>query len=196
MPHGGKRSYGIALDIEPLRGIDAIKRQRNKEKYELSKKLSKIFVYPVIWDIANEKFFQLFGYHCFKCSSPDFLVIDHHIPIIRGGHLVPGNLVVLCKDCNNRKSDSPPDVFYSKPELDRLQPLLEAQHDIFSFEFDREKWEADKEGYLLSIGVDAKLAHDVLNNPDHHFFIPPQEELTYGVVISIGNDAINSGEGS
>ena len=183
---GRKRGYGIAFDVEPLGGLDAIERQRNKEKGQLFN----VFVYPIIADLAKKKFFGLFGNRCFKCASPDSLVIDHHIPIVLGGHLVPGNLVALCHNCNNRKSDLPPEVFYSTQDLDRLQPLLAGQDGMFSFVFDREKWEADREDYLLSLGVEASLVHEVLNNPDHRFYIPPQAERIEGLTITIDSDTI------
>ncbi len=186
MPDGRKRGYGIGIDIEALREVDAIKRQRNKEKGQLFS----VFVYPIIADLAKKKFFGFFGNRCFKCASPHALVIDHHIPIVLGGHLIPGNLVALCSNCNNRKSDSPPEAFYSKQELDRLQPLLADQGNIFSLVFDREKWETDREGYLLSLGVEVSLAHDVLNNPDHRFYIPPRAEPVEGVTITIDSDTI------
>jgi len=186
MPDGKSRGYGIVFDIEALRDLDAIKRQRNKEKGQLLN----VFVYPIIADLAKKKLFGLFGNRCFKCASLDSLVIDHHIPIVLGGHLVPGNLVALCRNCNNRKSDSPPEAFYSVQELDRLQPFLAGQDDIFTFVFDREKWEADREGYLLSLGVEAHLAHEALNNSDHRFYMPPRIERTEGVTITIDNDTI------
>jgi len=50
-----------------------------------------------------------------------------------GGHLVPGNLVALCWNCNNKKLDSPPEQFYTPGELDRLKPILDQQEDVFSF---------------------------------------------------------------
>lgn len=186
LPDGRKRGYGIAFDVEALREVDAIKRQRNKEKSQLFR----VFVYPIIAELAKKKFFGLFGYRCFKCASPHSLEIDHHIPIVLGGHLVPGNLVALCSNCNNRKSDSPPEAFYSAQELDRLRPLLAGQENIFSFVFDMEKWEADREGYLLSLGIEPTLASKVLNNPDHRFYIPPRTERTEGVTITVDNDII------
>lgn len=186
MPDGRSRGYGISINISALREVDAIDRQRKKEKGALFS----IFAYPIIADLAKKKLFSLFGNRCFKCGSPYSLEIDHHIPIVRGGHLIPGNLVVLCGNCNNRKSDSAPESFYSLQEIDQLQPLLAQQGDIFSFVFDREKWEADRESYLLSLGVEATLIHDALNNPDHRFYIPSRNERIEGVTITIDKDII------
>jgi hypothetical protein len=188
MPDGKKRGYGIGFDVAALREVDAIKRQRNQEKSQLFR----VFIYPVIADLAKKKFFGLFGNRCFKCGSTYSLEIDHHIPIVLGGHLVPGNLVALCGRCNNRKLDSPPEAFYSKEELDRLQPLLADQNAIFSFAFDRDYWERDREGYLLALGIDRSLVSEVLTNSDHRFYIPPPSKLGegIGVVITVDNDLI------
>ncbi|MEI7867403.1 MAG: HNH endonuclease signature motif containing protein [Candidatus Methylumidiphilus sp.] len=172
MPDGRKRGYGIAFDVREFKELDVIERQRKQEKSQLLK----VFVFPIIADLAKKKFFELFGNCCFKCSSQDSLVIDHHIPIVLGGRLVPGNLVSLCEKCNNRKSDTIPEVFYSKQELDKLQPILAMQNEIFSFVFNWKKWEMDREAYLLSLGVDANLIHEVLNKPEHRFYIPSRSE--------------------
>lgn len=188
MPDGRKRGYGIEFDIPALWEVDAIKRQRNKEKGQLFK----AFVFPVIADHAKRKLFQLFGNRCFKCGSACSLEIDHHIPIVLGGHLVPSNLVALCSRCNNRKSDSPPSAFYSSEELARLQPLLAKQEVIFSFEFNRDFWEKDREGYLLSLGIEPSIVSEVLTNPSHRFYIPPQipSSEAVGVIITIDDDFI------
>lgn len=88
----------------------------------------------------------MFDNRCFKCgvkeksqveiSKPPILCIDHHIPMIRGGHLIPGNLVALCRSCNNKKHDLLPEEFYTHEELNRLRPILEKQNEIFNFVFD------------------------------------------------------------
>lgn len=188
MPDGKKRGYGIGFDVAALREVDAIKRQRNQEKNQLFG----IFMYPVIADLAKNKFFGLFGNRCFKCGSTHSLEIDHHIPIVLGGHLVPGNLVALCSRCNNRKLDSPPESFYSKEELDRLQPFLADQSAIFSFAFDWDYWERDREGYLLELGIDRSLVSEVLTDSNHRFYIPPPSKPGegIGVVITVDNDLI------
>jgi hypothetical protein len=100
-----------------------------------------------------------------------------------GGHLVPGNLVALCRDCNNKKLDSPPEEFYTPIELERLQPILLQQHEIFSFTFDDEAWRNDREAYLLSLGVDRGLIQEILFNPEHPDYISPRSDM--GVTITI-----------
>jgi 5-methylcytosine-specific restriction endonuclease McrA len=146
------------------------KGQRNKEKFELFKR----FRHPAIADVYKNIFFSLFDHECFKCGASEKLDIDHHIPMILGGHLVVGNLVALCKQCNNKKHDRPPEEFYTPEELKKLKPLLDRQRDIFDFSFDWDFWNRDRQGYLISLGVEPNLVHELLNNPDHNNYIAPQ----------------------
>ena len=97
LPNGRTRGYGIGFDVAALRELDAIKRQRNSEKA----RLFNVFIFPIIADLAKNKFFALFGNRCY---------------------IILGNLVALCSNCNNHKLDLPPEKFYSAHELDRLQP--------------------------------------------------------------------------
>lgn len=168
-------------------GVEAIKRQRNKEKWELFKP----FRLAVVEEHAKRRFFAFFGDACFKCGSPGPLVMDHHVPISLGGHLVPGNLVALCERCNNRKSDAPPESFYTKAELESLREFLNNQHGLFNCAFDCKAWEADREGYLLSLGIEPDLVREILNNPDHRFYIPPRDESDpVSVTITIDGETI------
>lgn len=148
---------------------EEMKRQRKKEKWALYRE----FRFEIIRDHITKKFFQLFDNRCYKCGagSRERLVMDHHVPVARGGHFTPGNLVALCIYCNNKKADMPPESFYSRQELDQLQPLLAEQDEIFSFQFDWESWELDKAGYLLSLEIDATLVHQALHNEEHPFYI-------------------------
>jgi len=82
--------------------------------------------------------------------------------MILGGHLVPGNLVALCRNCNNKKLDHPPAEFYTADELDKLKPILENQSDIFSFSFDWSYWNRDRKGYLISLGVESQAVDELL----------------------------------
>jgi 5-methylcytosine-specific restriction endonuclease McrA len=187
---GRKRGYGIVFDVAALRELDALRRQRSNEKGQLFR----VFVYPIIADHAKKKFFELFGNSCFKCGSHHHLEIDHHVPIVLAGHLVPGNLVALCKICNNKKLDSPPEAFYSPKKLNDLKPLFAKQHQIFSFTFDWEHWRRDRESYLLSLGIDPTIVHEALNNPDHRFYIePPSEREGFVIAIDLNEIVQKSG---
>ena len=151
--------------------------QRRKEKYELFKR----FMHRAIEDVFKGKLFALFDHRCFKCGvegrsakvigKPPVLCIDHHIPMALGGHFVPGNLVALCRRCNEAKLDQAPEHYFSEAELQRLRPLLEQQPAIFDFNFDWDAWNLNREQYLLSLGVELGLVQELLYNPDHPYFI-------------------------
>jgi 5-methylcytosine-specific restriction endonuclease McrA len=167
--------------------------QRRKEKYELFKR----FRHRAIEDVFKDKFFALFDHRCFKCGmkewsakvigQPPILCIDHHVPMALGGHLVPGNLVALCRRCNEAKLDQAPEHFYAAAELRRLRPLLEQQPAIFEFSFDWEAWNLDRGKYLLSLGVESSLVQELLYNPDHPDFIDIRSN-TIGVSISVDDE--------
>lgn len=42
-------------------------------------------------------------YYCNKKVAPKELTLDHIVPIIRGGKSTKGNIVPVCKECNNKK---------------------------------------------------------------------------------------------
>ncbi len=42
-------------------------------------------------------------YYCKKKVAPKELTMDHIVPIIRGGKSTKGNVVPVCKECNDRK---------------------------------------------------------------------------------------------
>jgi HNH endonuclease len=165
--------------------------QRGKEKRELFKR----FKVSAIADVHKNRFFALFGHRCFKCgarerphkdiSRPPVLCMDHHVPMALGGHLVPGNLVALCRSCNERKLDSPPEQFYTTLELEQLQHLLNQQAELFSFSFDWDSWNKDREGYLLGLGVDAGLVREVLFNQEHPDYIGTGPDKL-GITIEVG----------
>lgn len=178
-------------ELDPIPRTPAeIKRRRGKDKWLLFGP----FVLGVIEEHAKRKFFALFGNTCFKCGSPGPLVIDHHVPIGLGGRLVMGNLVALCKRCNDRKQDKSPERFYSAEELERLRDLLSRQSGMFDFKFDYKAWKADREAYLLSLGIDEGTVRAVLNDPGHRYYIPPPDETAerepIEIVISIDNEDI------
>jgi 5-methylcytosine-specific restriction endonuclease McrA len=176
---------------------ETYKGQRGKEKRQLFDR----FRFRVIEDIYKNRFFALFDHQCFKCGAkekphpeigqPPILCIDHHIPMMLGGHLVPGNLVALCRSCNNKKHDRPPEEFYTPDELDKLKPFLEKQCDVFKFCFDWSHWNRDRKGYLVSLGIDPWLADEVLNNPNRLDYIgpatPPEDALSIEFSIDLSD---------
>ncbi|MEW6214151.1 MAG: HNH endonuclease [Nitrospirota bacterium] len=42
-------------------------------------------------------------YFCKRKIVPKELIMDHVVPIIRGGKSTKGNVVPVCKECNNKK---------------------------------------------------------------------------------------------
>jgi hypothetical protein len=169
MPDGRDRSYGISLDIPKLlTKKEQLAAQRPAERQQLYGR----FRLKVIENHYRNRFFELFGNRCFCCGSDDeVLQIDHHIPTVLGGHLVPGNLVALCKHCNNKKRDRAPEEFYRPERLEELQPLLEKQKTIFDFQFNFDWWMEDPDGYLISLGINPQLVRDLFADPDHIYHV-------------------------
>jgi hypothetical protein len=110
----------------------------------------------------------------------DQLVIDHHYPFERGGRLVSGNLVSLCKACNSKKGALYPEDFYASNDLERLYPYLVAQDVIipkshyWSYEayiaFMRSSWDEKLES-LLAEGINIELARSALKHVLHRYHI-------------------------
>ena len=42
-------------------------------------------------------------YYCKRKVNPKDLTMDHIVPIIRGGKSTKGNVVPVCKECNDKK---------------------------------------------------------------------------------------------
>ncbi|MCL5024467.1 MAG: HNH endonuclease [Nitrospirae bacterium] len=42
-------------------------------------------------------------FYCRKKVPPKELTMDHIVPIVRGGKSTKGNVVPVCKECNDRK---------------------------------------------------------------------------------------------
>ncbi|MBX9720721.1 MAG: HNH endonuclease, partial [Candidatus Obscuribacterales bacterium] len=119
-----------------------------------------------------------------EIGAPPHLCIDHHIPMALGGHLVPGNLVSLCRVCNGLKLDRDPTEFYTTEELDRLQPLLASQQELFRFSLDWDKWSKDRERYLLDLGVDQHTVHLALHDEHYPGYVGAGTEQC-GVTITL-----------
>jgi hypothetical protein len=125
------------------------KAQRNKDKRELFQR----FKLEVIAKTRRSQLEALFERRCYKCSRSGRLVLDHHIPQLLGGRLVPGNVVLLCHGCNTRKLGMHPRDFYSTDEISQLQNILEKQLSLFDFSFNWTRWSVHPKEYLLSLGV-------------------------------------------
>jgi hypothetical protein len=55
------------------------------------------------WNDIRISLFLLRGHKCDYCGSSDRLQVHHKQPISRGGDNHPTNLVILCKQCHQRK---------------------------------------------------------------------------------------------
>jgi hypothetical protein len=161
------------------RGTEEYKRQRNKEKRELMKP----FQLEVIYQCVKDRLFGLFDDRCAKCRRRASLDLDHHVPMTLGGRLVPGNLGVLCRSCNNAKSDVAPRDFYSDEKLSWIEAMLAQEQALFAFKFDWNHWHKDRKGYLGSVGIEASLADEVLCNRNHRWYIHPP--TTVGVRLEV-----------
>ena len=81
-------------------------------------------VTPMEW----REILGLTGGRCAYCGYQAKLVVDHFIPIIRGGQTVRGNLVPCCARCNSRKNDREPNQWvigtFGMEVLDRVLSLM------------------------------------------------------------------------
>ena len=56
----------------------------------------------------QDKLAQGICHFCDAKFSKEELSMDHLVPVSRGGKSVKGNVVVACKDCNNKKNYKTP----------------------------------------------------------------------------------------
>jgi 5-methylcytosine-specific restriction endonuclease McrA len=167
---------------------DIAKAQRNKEKREFLYK----FRIRIIQEYFLDRVFEQFSYSCYNCGYSgenvegvydwrykgwklcNFdrwnIVLDHHIPMIAGGHYELGNLVVLCRDCNGKKLDRDPRIFYEQSKLHELQIILERQKSLIDFKFDEEYFWRDAFGYLCSLGISSELIKNTIYNEYHPYY--------------------------
>lgn len=57
------------------------------------------------WTLEMTDFIFQVQPRCVACGSDEDLSIDHVYPVSKGGKLIPGNAVVLCRSCNSKKHD-------------------------------------------------------------------------------------------
>ena len=130
----------------------------------------------VILNHFRNKLIDLFGGRCFACDNPSDLIMDHHVPLSKGGRKEPGNIVMLCFRCNAQKWNFLPEEYYSSDELLLLKSLLEKEYDVLKFDFDNAKWLGDRYAYLLEIGISPLLLDEIKTNYNHiwHMEIAPE----------------------
>ena len=74
-------------------GVDEAELRREKDK---ARKLRK----SRWW---QQKLASGLCYYCTRLFKPKELTMDHIVPLARGGRSTKDNLVVCCKECNNKK---------------------------------------------------------------------------------------------
>lgn len=158
---------------------------RSKEKYDF---WVRRFRHDAVIEVFKGKVFDLFDNCCFRCGADGPLVIDHHMPRSRGGRLEAGNLVVLCRRCNNVKGEADPNVFYGGRHLERLSPLLDQQHALFDFQWDWKAFNADRADYFRSLGVPEAKVLKVFGDPDHPGYWGQSQDEP-GMTITVNIDA-------
>lgn len=80
---------------ELLRAIDSNKRDRRRAKMKSNG----------TFKVTTKDAKKLYQKNCVFCGTYENIVIDHVIPIAKGGVHGIGNLQPLCHSCNARKSD-------------------------------------------------------------------------------------------
>lgn len=171
------------------RGTEEYQRERNRQK----RALMKPFRLAVIYALYRDRLLGLFNHRCYKCRQPGPLDLDHHVPMVLGGQLVAGNIVALCKRCNNVKHDRAPEEFYTADELATLESILVAEEKVLAFRFDWNHWNADRRAYLIAIGIDPTLVDEVLTDPNHPLYIEPLSEIGVRIAIACPNSGSSEG---
>lgn len=59
------------------------------------------------WTPEMEALLFLLQPACVLCGTTNALELDHVLPVISGGRLEPGNVVILCRSCNAAKHSKP-----------------------------------------------------------------------------------------
>jgi tellurite resistance protein len=54
---------------------------------------------------VRQRVWQRYGGRCAECSATTYLEYDHIIPVARGGSNTDANVQLLCRGCNQKKSD-------------------------------------------------------------------------------------------
>lgn len=144
----------VFTDLPQHLSTEEAQRQRKADKAALFRR----FKYEVIVEVYRAKLFSLFDNRCFRCGAMQRLELDHHFPQYLGGRLVPGNITILCANCNSIKRNKRPSEFYTVDEIERIQPLLKAELELFNFSFNIARWSRCPKEYLVSLGVTEQIA--------------------------------------
>ncbi len=96
-----------------------VKSEKRKKKRSINEKKYNAFLSKK----DKEEILVKYKNECFKCGSQKNLTLDHHMPLSLGYGLKKGNIVVLCKKCNNKKGHLLPSEYYTSKEIMKLKTL-------------------------------------------------------------------------
>lgn len=96
-------------DPEHRRNIERKSRAKNKEKNRPTKNARQSIRNRILngekFLILNKELKRIYQSPCFACGSQTNQSLDHLIPLSRGGNHSVGNIITLCRSCNNQKYD-------------------------------------------------------------------------------------------
>ena len=91
------------------------KHTKEGSRQRVKKYLGRVKHLSILRKETIQSVFKKYNYQCALCYSQENLVIDHIIPLSKGGTNDIFNLQVLCKECNLRKRD----LIYHTPKFRR-----------------------------------------------------------------------------
>lgn len=101
----GRNSYADARDFGISEVADLVQEAYDRRAYEASAKYQRSLITPKV----RFEVFRRDGYRCQICGRTQAegakLVVDHIVPVARGGQSTMDNLQTLCFECNAGKSD-------------------------------------------------------------------------------------------
>jgi hypothetical protein len=145
LPHGSSPSYGIDCPllccpacVQTL--LEAIARQRRlraynrllaREDYRVWTQCERARLAGMEATLTLEEWLprlKTFGWRCAYCGGP-YEVLEHFVPITRGGGTTVRNCVPACRSCNGKKGDRHPDEIGesagSPATLRKIQAILQ-----------------------------------------------------------------------
>lgn len=91
-----------------------VKKNPNKVKAMLHRRRTRAQSAPGAKYLTAERIearFQFYGYRCYICGAPNSTVLEHVIPLSKGGTSFPANVRPSCRSCNSKKYNKSLDKF-------------------------------------------------------------------------------------
>jgi 5-methylcytosine-specific restriction endonuclease McrA len=163
----------------PAAEYDRLRREQRRA-------LERAYRLEPIFDLYRQRLIDAFGGRCARCGALSPVVLDHHVPLALGGVLQPGNIVPLCRHCNDAKHEQPPERFYSAEQLAWIDERLAEQPAIMAFEFNWRRWHyGDRDArraYLVEVGLGAEILQAVFDDPEHRWYVSDPDQ---GMLVTI-----------